>query len=247
MRLTCPKCSAQYEVPDEVIPEGGRDVQCSNCEETWFQEKTPSKPADVEPKPPQAKEPEQVAATEVKVEDTAETETPEAEAPKPPKTDSDSNLDPSVASILREEAEREAGLRAKETENLESQPDLGLEAHTEPEAKVAPKRPAATETASEGSRRDVLPDVEAISTTLRSDTADDTPEATEPPRKSSGFIRGFGLILTIGIVLYLVYGNARQISDAVPQAEPILKPYVSLVDQARIWLESQAAGTPPQE
>ena len=37
MRLTCPNCGAQSEVPDEVIPETGRDVQCSNCGDTWFQ------------------------------------------------------------------------------------------------------------------------------------------------------------------------------------------------------------------
>ncbi|WP_163849005.1 zinc-ribbon domain-containing protein [Pseudooceanicola aestuarii] len=37
MRLTCPNCGAQYEVPDGVIPEDGRDVQCSNCGDTWFQ------------------------------------------------------------------------------------------------------------------------------------------------------------------------------------------------------------------
>ncbi len=37
MRLTCPNCDAQYEVPDEVIPTAGRDVQCSNCGKTWFQ------------------------------------------------------------------------------------------------------------------------------------------------------------------------------------------------------------------
>ena len=37
MRLTCPNCGAQYEVPAEVIPETGRDVQCSDCGTTWFQ------------------------------------------------------------------------------------------------------------------------------------------------------------------------------------------------------------------
>lgn len=37
MRLTCPNCGAQYEVPDDIIPTGGRDVQCSNCGNTWFQ------------------------------------------------------------------------------------------------------------------------------------------------------------------------------------------------------------------
>lgn len=47
MRLTCPNCGAQYEVPDEVIPETGRDVQCSNCGDTWFQ-MHPDHPQDPE-------------------------------------------------------------------------------------------------------------------------------------------------------------------------------------------------------
>ena len=38
MRLTCPNCDAIYEVGDSVIPEEGRDVQCSACGTTWFQE-----------------------------------------------------------------------------------------------------------------------------------------------------------------------------------------------------------------
>lgn len=37
MRLVCPNCAAQYDVDDRVIPQGGRDVQCSNCGHTWFQ------------------------------------------------------------------------------------------------------------------------------------------------------------------------------------------------------------------
>ena len=37
MRLTCPNCDAKYEVPEDAIPEGGRDVQCSNCGHGWFQ------------------------------------------------------------------------------------------------------------------------------------------------------------------------------------------------------------------
>ncbi len=37
MRLICPNCGAQYEVPQSVIPENGRDVQCSSCGHTWFQ------------------------------------------------------------------------------------------------------------------------------------------------------------------------------------------------------------------
>ena len=44
MRLLCPKCDAEYEIPDDVIPAEGRDVQCSVCQETWFV------PADTPPR-----------------------------------------------------------------------------------------------------------------------------------------------------------------------------------------------------
>lgn len=37
MRLVCPNCAAQYEVDDSVIPNAGRDVQCSSCGQMWFQ------------------------------------------------------------------------------------------------------------------------------------------------------------------------------------------------------------------
>ena len=37
MRLVCPNCSAQYEVDGSMIPDEGRDVQCSNCGHTWFE------------------------------------------------------------------------------------------------------------------------------------------------------------------------------------------------------------------
>lgn len=38
MRITCPNCDAEYDVPREVIPDAGRDVQCSNCGQTWWQD-----------------------------------------------------------------------------------------------------------------------------------------------------------------------------------------------------------------
>ncbi len=44
MRLICPNCGAQYEVPDDVIPAEGRDVQCSNCGDTWFQSHPDARP-----------------------------------------------------------------------------------------------------------------------------------------------------------------------------------------------------------
>ncbi|WP_050604047.1 zinc-ribbon domain-containing protein [Ruegeria sp. 6PALISEP08] len=232
MRLTCPNCGAQYEVPDEVIPEEGRDVQCSNCDQTWFQPKHPEEPAaaPVEDAKPPAQE---------KVEEADQpTEEPEiveeATAEVTDTAAATGNVDPAVANILKEEAARESELRAQEGGNLESQPDLGLD--QPPEPKVEPKRPEASETAVDAGQKDALPDVEAINSSMRATEAEDS----TPPRKSGGFLRGFALMLIIGVVLYLIYGNAQQISEAVPQADPLLSSYVSLVDQARIWLEAQA-------
>lgn len=37
MRLVCPNCGAHYEVDDRVIPDSGRDVQCSACGHAWYQ------------------------------------------------------------------------------------------------------------------------------------------------------------------------------------------------------------------
>lgn len=235
MRLTCPNCNAQYEVPDEVIPEEGRDVQCSNCEKTWFQPKHPEAPPAAEAEPAEdaaapAPEPDaQDAAPEPESE-------PEQEVAEPTPR---SNVDPAVASILQQEAARESELRAKEGASLESQPDLGLD--QPPEPATEPKRPAATKTADDAGQKDALPDVETINSSLRSEDASAEPAPAEPAsRKSGGFMRGFALILIIGGILFLIYGNARRISEAVPQAEPALQSYVSIVDQARVWLESKA-------
>ncbi len=246
MRLTCPNCGAQYEVPDEVIPEDGRDVQCSNCDHTWFQ---PKYPDQAEPSP----EPALAEAAEVKTADSdvaeadttneASESTPDAAAKPEPEPETEKpaaatsgNVDPAVATILQQEAARESELRAQEGVTLQSQPDLALD--TAPVPKVEPKRPSATETAEDSGQKDALPDVEAINSSLRSDEADAAP--AEPVRKSGGFVRGFALILIMGVVLYLIYSNAQQISEAVPQVDPVLQSYVSLVDQARIWLEAQA-------
>ncbi|MGI1662902.1 zinc-ribbon domain-containing protein [Palleronia sp. KMU-117] len=53
MRLICPNCGAQYEVDGSMIPDDGRDVQCSACGHTWFQlpegVELPAEPEPAEP------------------------------------------------------------------------------------------------------------------------------------------------------------------------------------------------------
>ena len=75
MRLICPNCGAQYEVPTEVIPASGRDVQCSDCGTTWFQHH-PDHPA--EDPPPEALS-ESASQAEYEPEDTVSRPEPEAD------------------------------------------------------------------------------------------------------------------------------------------------------------------------
>ena len=61
MRITCPNCGAQYEVDDTLIPEAGRDVQCSNCGKGWFQARNPEPEETFEDEPVAAETPEEIA------------------------------------------------------------------------------------------------------------------------------------------------------------------------------------------
>ena len=62
MRLVCPNCEAKYEVPEDAIPETGRDVQCANCGHAWFQMRSRAAMAEPATAPPApVVEPEPVA------------------------------------------------------------------------------------------------------------------------------------------------------------------------------------------
>lgn len=150
MRLICPDCGAQYEVPAHVIPDAGRDVQCSACGNTWFQSAEADLPApdsasqesaghETTPQdaPPQDRSPADTAPPEA---DLPQADSPMAEATRPapalpvnlppadeqgydPEVEEDDaptlrsnvparrRLDPQIAAILKEEAEREQHAR----------------------------------------------------------------------------------------------------------------------------------------
>ena len=177
---------------------------------------------------------------------------PEA-APQPQRARA---LDPAMSDILREEAAREASLRAAERESLETQPDLGLDiAAAEEEAALRsrqardrmarirgedPHRPDAVKGSS---RKELLPDIEEINSTLRSGgtaaPAAQAPADEMPVRRKSNFARGFSLSLAAALGLLLIYDNAPLIAEKLPSADPALSSYVGWVDQARLWLDGQ--------
>ena len=260
MRLICPNCDAQYEVPDDVMPETGRDVQCSNCGQTWFQHHPDHMPSEDTARSVPAPD-EEVA--------------PPPPPPSPAPERERKQLDPAVADILRQEAEaeQEARRQAQQT-GLESQPDLGLdleerprEDDTERRAREARERMArmrgedveapsdcvgdsASNAAALNSRRDLLPDIEEINSTLRASagrsgsTAEYEADIEAPThqRKKRGFRTGFVTVLLIVLVLAVFYIAAPRIGAQVPALEGPMQGYVAFVDQMRLWLDDQVRG-----
>ncbi|MEQ6250090.1 zinc-ribbon domain-containing protein [Sulfitobacter sp. HNIBRBA3233] len=261
MRLICPNCDAQYEVPDDVMPATGRDVQCSNCGQTWFQHHPDHAPAELPQDDPVTADDEEVAPPPP----------PPPPAPEPKRK----QLDPAVADILRQEAEAEQAARraGQSGGGLESQPDLGLDAEPQPRKEEADRRArearermarmrgedpdelavedAEASAAGLRSRRDMLPDIEEINSTLRAGASggndaaqEDAPRIDAPThqRKRRGFRTGFLTVVLIFIVLSAIYILAPRLATSVPALAPPLAAYTSAVDRGRIWIDTQIRG-----
>lgn len=293
MRLICPNCGAQYEVPNEVIPTSGRDVQCSDCGDTWYQYHPDFPPEpDVAPLAPELEpdwpepEPEQENAAEPDARPKPEPaedappaashgnryedeyfpdEDDEPETPPPPVGPTRRELDPSIRDVLREEAAREE--RARQSEmgaGLETQQDLGLDAHDaetlrrseEARARMArlrglpetipdpePDEQPEPDSIDPASRRNLLPDIEEINSSLGPDRvreeqkrAEKAQEPTEPDEKSA-FRKGFRAALVLAVVALVVYVFAPRLAETVPALAGPLSGYTDLINSGRLGLE----------
>jgi len=297
MRLVCPNCGAQYEVDDRVIPEGGRDVQCSACGHGWYQvpaghqpevwaeEPTPDETLDET----QAEEAEDLGeepadegeAVEAPAEDGEAQSEPEAEEdvekePEAPPAEAPParEMDESVRSILQDEAQRELEARADEAkpepEQVETQPDLGLDdggpSPEEERRRIARERMArmrgldeeepveadfdanvepADEPEKSTQGRDLFPDIEEINSTLDSHApgVPESPASIEAaPKGASGFGRGFTVAMVLVALLISLYLLAPKLAANVPALEPVLAAYVEAVNSARAWLDETLRG-----
>lgn len=257
MRLVCPNCDAEYEVDTSAIPDTGRDVQCSNCGHAWFQmapgveEELAAEEALFEPPPA--------------MEDGASTLDPtlltgaKPGFVRPP-------IDESVLAVLREEAERETNARRAEAPRLETQDELGLVA-----AAVAPSAPAvappadlgpgvepdpvaeriarmkgiAAEPAKPQSRREMLPEIDEINTTLRASSeprggdASAVTDSLPGAQDTAAFRTGFVLMIVLALAIVALYVMAPKLGQQIPAAKGALDSYVAMVDTTRLWLDEQ--------
>jgi predicted Zn finger-like uncharacterized protein len=295
MRLICPSCGAQYEVDDSVIPEAGRDVQCSNCGRAWFQVSAAQLKAQAERDAAASDEPQEEAVVWSEDDATAQTgaphaaeaseeagrqtqseETPEAPedtaATPAPDTAADAgnvaepewksrrkSLDDSVVNVLREEADRERRVREAEGSTVDAQAPLAAAAVTVVAPVVAAAQDDVPESPEEftddgdeavvsrASRRELLPDIEEINSTLRatSDRGGEAASIDAPAtlrRRRSGFRMGFSTSILIAALLLLLYVMAPTIAEKVPATASMMGSYVAAVDGMREWLDSTLRG-----
>ncbi len=271
MRLICPNCGAQYEVPDEVIPESGRDVQCSDCGDTWFQH---------HPDNPQAAPPEELEDAQADWDQVSEeTESDQEGDSEEPETQSDQTdtepqrreLDPSVTDVLREEASREETARAADRRSgIETQPDLGLGQPADKQdirsqqarARMAMLRGNAEDTAERSdhdidpsSRKNLLPDIEDISSSL--DAGNGQIEAKEVSKskkrdkedaepKGKGFGKSFRLVIILVVLAVALYIFAPKLAEMVPALADPLASYVDAVNNGRAALNNLLGDIPAQ-
>ncbi|MEV8465701.1 zinc-ribbon domain-containing protein [Fluviibacterium sp. DFM31] len=235
MRIICPDCQAKYDIPDAAIPDAGREVQCARCAHAWYQLPLTGAAAGAVPR--------DLARDDGEDEDTPP---PEATARQDTETGAPSprrELDPSLLSVLREEAKREAAVRAGKEEILPP-----AAATPEPAAPSGASARLARLKAAETSGTPLTPDTEAAVEDPGAATRSPQPplltasEATAKParpgrdlpvpisstelaviaqrRLRTGFRLGFGLTAGLACLAVGVYLAAPHVAAILPQGTP---------------------------
>ena len=148
--------------------------------------------------------------------------------------------------MLREEAEREIAQRRHEAEAIESQPDLGLTEPSERRSGPSPAEAAAAGAATASARRDLLPDIDEINSTLRSDADRGDAERAETDdsavgERRRGFRLGFGLMILLVAGMIGLYLASAWLAATVPALEPFLIAYVAWANGLAAWLDGLLA------
>ena len=247
MRLICPNCDAQYDIADDVIPEGGRDVQCSSCTHTWFQTDKPKvagRRAIMTPTP---------------------TPVAKSKVPSPPGVPGPTRktLDSSIADILREEAGREhevptPGATAPKPPKPAPTPEEDMERANETRRRVSrlteesiiESRAAATSAAAStgavaSTNLRTMPGIDEINATLRARSEEsDASGMTEVEQKQvverRGFRRSFAFVLIVIALAFAPYFFANEIVAQFPESRDFMIQYVAVVNDLRVQLHDWA-------
>jgi predicted Zn finger-like uncharacterized protein len=257
MRLICPKCNAQYDIANDAIPAGGRDVQCSSCSHTWFQTEKPAEAASVVTPPARSRivpQAEQSRVVPQAAQSRVVTQVENAIKKRKP-------LESSIADILRQEAARE-----KANAEAEATGQLAPEAPDQPRrneptttddtrrrismmAEEDAHSPAAMAAAATGAVSDdtnlrTVPSIDEINQQLRTrsqsgDDANLTEAEQQEVVQRRGFRRGFAFMLILIAIAIAPYIFADQIVAKFPQVAEPMEKYIATMDDLRLWLNDQ--------
>lgn len=255
--VQCSNCGhAWFQMPEVLRPAENADL---------YREPDPAPEPEVPAALQQGEpEPEAVNAPEMPDDDPAPVAeaVPDAEADGPPLPSR--AIDESVLAVLREEAEREANARRADARRadavgLELQGDLGLPPPvqavaaaapvlTEAERRIAALKGKPLPPPKAAARRDLLPDIEEINSTLRpSERAETMDEFSmsgtdDAPARTSGFRSGFFMVILIAVLMVALYLMAPRIAEQMPGTASTMAAYVAAVDAARAWLDGLIRG-----
>lgn len=206
MLIKCPNCNAKYEVPNDIIPATGRDVQCSNCSKTWFVTGLSGKKT--------------VKDKISKYEDQESGGLPTFETTESfLKDKSTKDIDADVLEILKEEADLE--IRTREADRKASS------AAQKPLSKRAVKNSTKD---NRKSHDKVLPNNIEIGTTLEETLTPNSPdEVPEKSKTKSGKV-GFFIGLAIIVVCWAAFAYGDLITQSMPQAAAYMEIYKNYVD-----------------
>ncbi|MFY0692836.1 MAG: zinc-ribbon domain-containing protein [Paracoccaceae bacterium] len=236
MRLICPNCKAEYEVDASLLPPEGRDVQCSNCNHTWFHpaaEAGETSPSDPEP---QGSKIDEDALDVIREEVDRETKAREAEAENL-ETQTDMGLEGGEAETSSaDDRLARRGSLPQAADDVEEDSDDALE------AALRKQLGSDLETSDASSKSEIFPDIDEINSTL-------TPGETETPAADvaaeaaaggSGFRLGFAVIIIFVAILLGIYAYAPTLAEMFPSMADPLQIYVLIVNDMRLWLDATA-------
>ena len=201
MLIKCPNCDAQYEVPNDIIPAAGRDVQCSSCSKTWFVTGQSGKKI--------------VKDKASNYKNQKKGELPKFETTESFLTDKANNdVDANVLEILREEADREIRARAAHERTGENTHKPSSKRAIKNNSKVNSK---------------ALPDNIEIGTTLEESPASDYSFAERIKYKNKSGKVGFFVGIVIIIICWGAYSYSDLISQTVPETAIYMDIYKNYV------------------
>ena len=210
MRLICPNCSTEYAVPEDMIPDAGRDVQCEECLHVWHQAPLPAiKRPPLDPYVAAVLRAEATREAAVRAGARYDEDSDDTAAPVIP------SADQSPEDIATDQPAPEFRPAAEVLAQIEAHNNEGTDQDAVPE-------PHQDETPSSAS-----PDQATVPAAA----------AVQLHRERRAFTAGFSFVLVLAMIIGLAYANAPLISARVPSLAAGLTVAVARIDLARTRLD----------